>query len=632
MQLCFTFWVLPTLCVAAPLSPALLPLKDFFRNFEMTSFTISPDGAKLAFMKPWQQRMNIFVRDLSTGKETQITHESVDSITGYLWKGSDNILFFKDKGGDENDHLWRVSISSGKTFDLTPFPDVKAELTDDLEDDPDHIILELNKRDPRVFDVYRCNVNTGQLNLTAENPGDVVEWLNDHKGNIRVAVRSDGLNSDFLYRDDESQPFERLLSADFKNTLTPLMFGYDNKTLYMLTTLDTPDGKKHDTAALYTYDPEQRRFGKELFSHPEVDVSGLQASRKRKRITVAQYYTDKGHFHFFTAEDKQLYDKLKTLLPDMEIMVTGYDDAENKLILRAMSDRTPGSYYLYEKRTDHLQKLADVAPWIVADQMAPMQPITFTTRDNLKLHGYLTLPVGIPAHNLPLVVIPHGGPQARDRWGFIREVQFLANRGAAVLQVNYRGSTGYGKQFTQAGFKEWGRKMQDDLTDSVRWLIAQGIADPKRVGIYGGSYGGYAALAGLAFTPDLYACGVSYVGPSNLFTLLKTLPPYWEPIRLREYETIGDPEKDKELLRAVSPSLHADKIKVPLFVAQGANDPRVNKAESEQIVVAVRRLGKDVVYMVKDNEGHGFRKEENRFDFYQEMEKFFGKHLGLRGN
>lgn len=630
VHLCFALLLVPALCTAAAHAPApLLPMKDFFRNFETTRFAISPDGTKLAFMKPWQQRMNIFVRDLSTGKETQVTHESVDSITGYLWKGSDTILFFKDSGGDENDHLWRVSVASGNALDLTPFPAVKAALTDDLKDDPDHILLELNKRDPRVFDVYRCNVKTGRLDLAAENPGDVVDWLSDHKGNIRVAVRSDGLTSELLYRQDESKPFEKLLSADFKNTLTPLMFSYDNKNIYMLTTLGTPDGKEHDTAALYVYDPEQRRFGAELFSHPDVDVSGLLASRKRKTITAAEYYTDKGHLHFFTAEDKQLYDRLKALLPDMEILVTGYDDAENNLILRTMNDRTPGAYYLYEKRTDHLQKLADVAPWIAPGRMAAMQPVTFTSRDNLTIHGYLTLPVGVPARNLPLIVLPHGGPQARDVWGFDREVQFLANRGAAVLQVNYRGSTGYGKRFTQAGFKQWGRKMQDDLTDGVRWLIAQGIADPKRVAIYGGSYGGYAALAGLAFTPDLYACGVSYVGPSNLFTLLETLPPYWEPERLREYEVIGDPEKDKDLLTAVSPIFHADNIKAPLFVAQGANDPRVNKAESEQIVAAVRRLGKDVVYMLKDNEGHGFQKEENRFDFYREMEAFFGKHLGL---
>ena len=259
-----------------------------------------------------------------------------------------------------------------------------------------------------------------------------------------------------------------------------------------------------------------------------------------------------------------------------------------------------------------------------------MTPIEYTARDGLKIHGYLTLPLGVESKNLPLVIIPHGGPSARDSWGFDSEAQFLANRGIAVLQVNFRGSTGYGKSFWQSGFKQWGRKMQDDVTDGVLWAVEQGIADKSRLAIYGGSYGGYSALAGAAFTPDLYACAVSYVGPSNLFTLLESIPPYWKPYLEMEYELIGDPSKDKELLEAVSPVFHAENIKIPLLVAQGANDVRVKKAESDQIVEAVRKTGRDVVYLVKDNEGHGFQNEENRFDFYRALGEFFRKHLGSR--
>jgi dipeptidyl aminopeptidase/acylaminoacyl peptidase len=278
---------------------------------------------------------------------------------------------------------------------------------------------------------------------------------------------------------------------------------------------------------------------------------------------------------------------------------------------------------------DH-RKIADVSPWINENELAEMKPISYTSGDGLTIHGYLTLPPGKKAANLPVVVNPHGGPWARDYWGYNPEVQFLANRGYAVLQVNFRTSTGYGKSFWEAGFKEWGLKIQDDITDGVNWLVGEGIADPKRVGIYGGSFGGYATLAGLAFTPDLYACGVDYVGVANLFTLIKTIPPYWEPLREMMYEMMGHPEKDKDLYEKVSPIFHADNIRVPVLVAQGANDPRVNKAESDQIVEALKAKGIEVEYMVKDNEGHGFQNEENRFDFYRAMERFLGKHLGGR--
>ncbi|MBQ6909787.1 MAG: S9 family peptidase, partial [Synergistaceae bacterium] len=342
------------------------------------------------------------------------------------------------------------------------------------------------------------------------------------------------------------------------------------------------------------------------------------------------YTTDKGHYYFFDDNRAELQRELEKFFPEHEVAVTDMDDAERIVILRNYSDKTRGAYYLYDRRDNSINKLAELSPWLKEEQMAAMQPITFKSRDSEDIHGYLTLPVGVEAKNLPLVIIPHGGPSARDVWGFDSEAQFIANRGAAVLQVNFRGSTGYGKAFQQAGFKQWGRRMQDDLTDGVKWAIARGIADAKRVAIYGGSYGGYAALAGAAFTPDLYACAVSYVGPSNIFTLLESIPAYWKPMLEMEYEEIGDPVKDKELLEAVSPVFHAENIKIPLLVAQGANDPRVNKAESDQIVEAVRKAGKEVVYIVKDNEGHGFQNEENRFDFYRALEEFLSKHLGLR--
>ncbi|MCL2010118.1 MAG: S9 family peptidase, partial [Synergistaceae bacterium] len=414
------------------------------------------------------------------------------------------------------------------------------------------------------------------------------------------------------------------ITTSFKDYFSPLIFSYDNKLIYIASNLD------RDKTAVYTFDPDDNKVLDLVYEHPEVDVSRLISSKKRKVITGVVYTTDKSRYHFFDEERKKLQEILEDKFPGYDVAVTGMDDEERRLIFATYSDRTRGTYYLYDKETGETDVLAELAPWLEEAHMAPMTPIRFKSRDGLDINGYLTLPVGRENFDLPVVVIPHGGPSARDRWGFDSEAQFLANRGAAVLQVNFRGSTGYGKAFWEAGFKQWGKGMQNDVTDGVLWLIERGVADSKRVAIYGGSYGGYSALAGAAFTPDLYACAVSYVGPSNIFTLLESIPPYWEPMRDMQYEMIGDPVKDKELLEEVSPVFHADRIKIPLLVAQGANDPRVKKAESDQIVEAVKKAGKDVVYIVKDDEGHGFRNEENRFYFYRAMEEFFRKHLGLR--
>lgn len=604
--------------------PPVLPMEDFFRNPEVGAFSLSPDGAKLAFVKPWERRMNVYVRDIETGAEKRVTSATERDIAGFFWKGSDRIVYIQDKGGDENFHIYLTDIEGKTSRDLTPFDGVRAGVLDDLEEDPEHMLLEMNRRNPEVFDVYRCELATGELTQIAENPGNITGWLTDHDGRLRVAYETDGVNSSLLYRPTEKDEFKTLVTTNFKDSFLPLMFSYDNKLLYVASNLG------RDKIAVYTFDPDANKTRDLVFEHPDVDVASLISSKKRKVITGVVYTTDKSRYHFFDKDRKELQDTLEKFFPGYEVAVTGMDDDERRATVRVYGDRTRGGSYLFDRQSNSLTKLADHSPWLKETEMAPMEPIQYTSRDGLTIHGYLTLPLGVASRDLPLVVIPHGGPSARDEWGFDSEAQFLANRGAAVLQVNFRGSTGYGKKFWQAGFKQWGRAMQDDITDGVEWLVKQGIADPKRLAIYGGSYGGYAALAGATFTPDLYACAVSYVGPSNIFTLLESIPPYWEPYREMEYEEIGHPVKDKELLESISPVLHADKIRIPLFVAQGANDPRVKKAESDQIVEAVRKAGKDVVYMVKDNEGHGFRNEENRFDFYREMGGFLKKHLGLR--
>jgi dipeptidyl aminopeptidase/acylaminoacyl peptidase len=603
--------------------PRQIPLEDFFRNPEKVSFSLSPNGEYLAYTQPWQRRMNVYVQKIGSHDEPlRLTEATARNVAGYFWKGNDRIIYIQDSGGDENYHLFSVDITGKNKKELTPFPNVRVSIVDDLEDVENEMIIAMNRRDSRLFDVYRINVTTGEMGLVAENPGDIAGWLTDNEGKLRAAVRSDGVQTSLLYRKTEDEPFRTVITTNFKDSVSPLFFTFDNRYLYVASNLH------RDKSAIYRYDPETGTFLDLVYEHPEVDVYRLLRSKKRQVITGVRFITDKGHYAFFDEEREQLQATLEEKLPGYEVGVASMSRDENRMLVYAGSDRTLGSYYFYDRNTGDFEKLADLSPWLKEEEMAPMRFITYTSRDGLAIHGYLTLPLGVEPKNLPVVVHPHGGPWARDVWGFNPEVQFLANRGYAVLEMNFRGSTGYGKSFWVAGFRQWGRNMQNDITDGVSWLIKEGIADAERVGIYGASYGGYAVLAGLAFTPDIYACGVDFVGPSNLFTLLETLPPYWELGRQMMYEQVGDPEKDKDLLRSVSPVFHADKIRAPLFVAQGANDPRVKKAESDQIVEALRKRNIDVEYMIKDNVGHGFANEENRFDFYRAMETFLSRHLG----
>jgi dipeptidyl aminopeptidase/acylaminoacyl peptidase len=598
----------------------LIPLRDFFRNPERSGFQISPDGNSISFMQPYQDRMNVHVQPRAGGKIVRVTSETERDVAGYFWKGPNRIVYVKDFKGDENYHVVAVDADGENLVDLTPFEKVRAGIVDDLYDNDAEMIISLNKRNPEVFDCYRVDLNTKQLTLVAENPGNVTGWVTDHTGCIRLALTTDGVNSSILHRPDETTPFKTVITTNFKEQIAPLFFDFDNKLLFASSNIN------RDKAAIVRIDPATAKEESVIFQHPEVDVSGLMWSRKRKVYTEVQFVTWKRERKFFDAEAEAIQNDLERQLPGYEIDLQSGNKDENIFVVAAWSDRTIGTRYLYEVASKKLTKLAEIAPWLPEGDLAEMKPITYQARDGLTIHGYLTLPRG-GGKNLPLVVNPHGGPWARDSWGYNAEVQFLVNRGYAVLQVNFRGSTGYGRAFWEASFKEWGKKMQDDVTDGVEYAIAQGVADPKRIGIYGGSYGGYCTLAGLAFTPELYACGVDYVGVSNLFTFLKTIPPYWKPMLDMFYEMVGNPETDKALLAEASPALHAVNIHVPLLIAQGAQDPRVNVDESDQMVAALKKHNIPVEYLVKENEGHGFHNEENRFEFYEAMEKFLKQYL-----
>ena len=599
----------------------LIPMEDFFRNPDKSSFQISPDGQHIAYMKPWKTRMNVHVINVETTNETRLTSSEDRGIYGYGWLGNNRIGYVKDDGGDENIHFFAVNIDGTNEIDLTPFENVQTRMIDDLEDDPDHIILGLNKRDPRIHDAFRVNVTDGTMKLIAENPGNISGWMTDHDGNLRVAITSDGVNTSLLYRDSESESFKTILTTDFKVRVDPLFFTFDNKNLYVAS------NRNRDKSAIYTFDITETQEKELIFENDQVDVSGLMYSKKRKVLTGVSYTVAKREIFFFDDWRKDIQNKLERKFPGYEVGITSFSKDEKNAVVVTYSDKSRGTYYSYDVEKNEINELAKISPWLNEDHMAEMKPITYTSRDGLTIPGYLTLPVGSDGKNLPFVVHPHGGPWARDSWGYNSEVQFLANRGYAIFQMNFRGSTGYGRKFWESSFKQWGKTMQDDITDGVNWLIDQGIADPDRIAIYGASYGGYATLAGLAFTPDLYTCGVDYVGVSSLFTFMESMPPYWELYRSMMYEMVGHPENDKEMLTSASPLLHVENIKVPLFIAQGANDPRVKKTESDQIVEALKARGIEVPYMVKDNEGHGFYNEENQFDFYREMEKFLEKYL-----
>ncbi|WP_107925256.1 S9 family peptidase [Lysinibacillus parviboronicapiens] len=598
-----------------------ISVEDFMKNPGSFGYSLSPDGNYLTYSAAWENRSNVFVKKMNDDSEPVRVSSSTDrDISGSFWK-DDNLLYLKDKGGDENFHIYSTSFNGNEEKDLTPYPNVTVGLLSGLQGVKDEILIMMNKEDATVFDVYKLNVKTGETKHVAKNPGNIASWLADRDGNIRIAVASDGVEGTVLYRETEKDEFKPFIEMAAGDEVTPLAFSKDNKHIYATT------NKGRDKVEFVKYDLE----GKEevIMSNAEVDVAGVLYSAEQDKLLYGAYLTDKTHYQFFDKDFEELFRKLQTKLgvEESELGINDYNKEMTKFIVSVSSDTVYGKYYYYDSTTDELTELTTLSPWLNPEELAQMHPISYKSRDGLTINGYLTLPKNKDAKNLPLIVNPHGGPWARDMWGFNPEVQLLANRGYAVLQVNFRSSTGYGKEFLEAGNKQWGLKIQDDITDGVQWAIDQGIADPERIGIYGASFGGYATLAGITKTPDLYAAAVDYVGVSNIFTLLDTIPPYWETMRNMFYERVGHPEKDKELLTEASPVFHVDKIKTPLFVAQGANDPRVNQAESDQIVKALRDRGVDVEYMLKENEGHGFQNEENRIEFYNAMLKFLDSHL-----
>jgi dipeptidyl aminopeptidase/acylaminoacyl peptidase len=601
-----------------------IPLKDFFDNPKISGAAISPDGKRLAFLSPENNRLNIWVcdtgSDLASAKA--VTHDTKRGIITYAWtRDSSYILFEQDQGGDENFHLYRTDPSNpnAKAVDLTPSEGARAQIIDLPRDRPNAALVAINARDKRYFDAYEIDIASGRSRLLEKNPGDVDAWFADGHGIIRACAAQLGTTTEIRVRDLGSGLFRLLATYSDEESASIHGFGPDGSFLYI------SSARGSNTERLVTLD---LKTGKEtvIDEDPEYDLSEVLISDQTNELLGVGYDRERLTYKAF---EKQFARDLSALemVHDGEIHFRSSTRDEKRWVIAYDSPNDPGATYLYDRETGQAQFLYRPRPWLPRDALADVKSITFQSRDGLAIHGYLTVPKGVEARNLPTVLVVHGGPWARDNWGYDPETQFLANRGFAVLQINYRGSTGYGKRFLHAGDREWGGKMLDDLVDGAEWAVSQGFADRGRLAIYGGSYGGYATLAALAFRPKIFACGIDYVGISNLLTFMNTIPPYWETFRDIMYKRVGDPKADREFLLSRSPLFAVDKIEAPLLVAQGYNDPRVNHAEAEQIVDALKAKGSPVEYLVKMDEGHGFQNPENRMEFYERMEAFLKSHL-----
>lgn len=627
---------------AVATASAATPLIDrelFFGDPEIAGAQISPDGQYIAFIKPFNGTRNIWVKQTQQPFDAAkpLTADTKRPIPGFFWShDSKVILYVQDAGGDENYNIWAVDPAGAPAAgqkvptarNLTELKGVAAQIYAVPRSAPDVIYVGLNDRDAAWHDLYRVKISTGERTLVRTNTERIAQWFFDNKGTLRLAVRvADNGDSEVLRVDDAG--FTKVYSCSVFESCGPVRYHKDSKRVYMVSnkgddidlirlSLFDPDSGKEE---LVESDPEKRvDFGAPIFSAVTDELVATSYEDERSRV----YWRDKT----FEAD----YKLLKKRLPGMEISLGSPTADEQQWLIGAGSDIEPGARYLFDRKTKKLTFQYRVYEKLSRKDLAHMQPVRFKSSDGLEIPSFLTLPKGVPAKNLPLIVVPHGGPWSRDAWGYDPFAQFLANRGYAVLQPNFRSSTGYGKKFLNAGNNEWGQKMQDDLTWGVKDLVAKGIADPKRVGIMGGSYGGYATLAGVAFTPDVYAAAVSIVGPSNLVTLLESIPPYWESLRKIFHARMGDPStpEGKAQLERQSPLNAARNIVTPLLVVQGANDPRVNKAESDQIVIALRDRKFPVEYIVAPDEGHGFARPVNNMAMFATAEQFLAKHLGGR--
>jgi dipeptidyl aminopeptidase/acylaminoacyl peptidase len=609
----------------------LIPRQVLFGNPERISPRISPDGTRLAWIAPHEGVLNVWVAPAGAEAGVDwtaarvVTDDTDRGIRMFAWAhDARHLIYLQDTGGDENWRLHDVDLETMLRRDLTPFEGVQTQVIAMERKFPTEVLIGLNRDKAELHDVYRLDLVTGELTKEVENPG-FIGWVADAQLAVRAtaAPQPDG-SLVFLVRDSAEADWRPLLTIPAEDALTsdPIAFSEDGGSLLGTSSVGA------ETARLIRIDVATGTT-EVLAEDSQADVSDVRVQPDTREPQIVTLLKDRSEYLVLDPSVADDLEAIRALHPGDPVFI-GADDADTTWLVAFTNDSGPISYFAYDRSTRKGHLLFESRPELSRYELAPMEPFSFTARDGLTVHGYATFPPGAERTGLPTVLNVHGGPWARDSWGFDPEAQWLANRGYLCVQVNYRGSTGYGKAFVNAGDREWGGKMQDDLTDAVAYVTGQGWADPSRVAIYGGSYGGYAALAGATFTPDLYRCAVDIVGPSNLKTLIETIPPYWAPMIAQFHRRVGDPAKDADFLWSRSPLSRASSIRIPLLIAQGANDPRVKQAESEQIVAALKDARIDYEYMLFPDEGHGFAKPENRLRFYATAEKFLARHLGGR--
>jgi dipeptidyl aminopeptidase/acylaminoacyl peptidase len=608
--------------------PALVPRAVLFGNPERAAPRISPDATRLAYLAPSPEGvLNVWVRSLSSGEAEQVTRDTVRGIRYHEWtEDGQRLIYVQDSGGDENWHVFLVELATRKVTDLTPYPGVRVDGVTLRRRRPAEMLVALNLRDRGVFDMHRLDILTGRIELDTQNPGDVVRWFADAELQVRAAVSMDNEDGSSALRVREAPegPWREILRWPFGEHGALVDFSADGRVLYVQSSLGS------DTTRLLRLDAASGAELETLAADPRADIARVQVHPETHEVEAVAIEEAKLEWTVLAPSVAGDFERLERLTRGT-FSVLSRDHADAVWVVADLVDDGPVVYSLYRRAEGRLERLFVDRPKLEGFRLARTEPVRIRARDGLELVAYLTCPPGVEPRGLPMVLDVHGGPWARDSWGFHPEVQWFASRGYACLQVNYRGSTGFGKRFLHAADGQWGiGTMQDDLTDAVRWAVAEGIADPGRVGIYGGSYGGYATLAGLVFTPGLYACGVDIVGVSHLRTFFQSIPPYWKTFRKQLELMVGDMDGDEELNRRHSPIYHVENIRAPLLIAQGANDPRVHINESDQMVQALRGRGLSVGYVVYPDEGHGFVRPENRMDFYGRAEEFLARHLGGR--